>query len=455
MLFCVFPIFHKLNNNYNLKGINLKIMDIPWWQLIVTLICLIIYAYFSATETAFTSFNKIKIKMLAEKGDKRAELALDLAENFDTLISTILIGNTLVNTLSASMATIFFTKLLFNLDEDISALIASVVMTLVVLIFSELSPKTMAKNAPDKFVLFSAPIIKVIKYLFSPLTYLLQKWQSLLAKIFKPQEDTGMTEEELISIIEEAEEDGGIDEEEGTLIKSAIEFGDLEVGDIFTPRIDITSLPITADKDTVAKTFTESGYSRIPVYEGDLDNVVGILYYKDFYALAKDKNISLEEIIKPVIYVAKTQNVNDLMKDLQEKQLHMAVVTDEYGSTAGIVTLEDILEEIVGDIWDEHDEIIEEIKEIGDGEYEVSGMTNIEKLFDVLDMPLDEELDASTANGWAMTVLERIPEEGDTFECGGLKVDVLKMDGRRIETLHIVDERPSDEDEDDPEEEDD
>ena len=430
-------------------------MDIPWWQLIVTLICLIIYAYFSATETAFTSFNKIKIKMLAEKGNKRAQLALDLADNFDTLISTILIGNTLVNTLSASMATIFFTKLLFNLDEDISALIASVVMTLVVLIFSELSPKTMAKNAPDKFVLFSAPIIKIIKYIFSPLTYLLQKWQGLLAKIFKPQEDTGMTEEELISIIEEAEEDGGIDEEEGTLIKSAIEFGDLEVGDIFTPRIDITSLPITADKDTVAKTFTESGYSRIPVYEGDLDNVVGILYYKDFYALAKDKNTSLEEIIKPVIYVAKTQNVNDLMKELQEKQLHMAVVTDEYGSTAGIVTLEDILEEIVGDIWDEHDEIIEEIKEIGDGEYEVSGMTNIEKLFDVLDMPLDDEMDASTANGWAMTVLERIPEEGDTFECGGLKVDVLKMDGRRIETLRIVDERPSDEDKDESDEDDD
>ena len=422
-------------------------MDIPWWQLIVTLICLIIYAYFSATETAFTSFNKIKIKMLAEKGNKRAQLALDLADNFDTLISTILIGNTLVNTLSASMATIFFTKLLFNLDEDISALIASVVMTLVVLIFSELSPKTMAKNAPDKFVLFSAPIIKIIKYIFSPLTYLLQKWQGLLAKIFKPQEDTGMTEEELISIIEEAEEDGGIDEEESSLIKSAIEFGDLEVGDIFTPRIDITSLPVTADKNTVEKVFTESGYSRIPVYENDLDNVLGILYYKDFFALAHENNVNITEILKPVIFVAKTQKVNDLMKDLQEKQLHMAVVTDEYGSTAGIVTLEDILEEIVGDIWDEHDEIVEEIKDLGDGEYEVSGMANIEKLFDELEIELDEELDAATANGWAMAVLERIPEEGDVFEYNGLSVKVLQMDGRRIQTLHIVDTRPTDEDE--------
>lgn len=430
-------------------------MDIPWWQLIVTLVCLVIYAYFSATETAFTTFNRIKMKMMAEKGDKRAATVLELSENFDTLISTILIGNTLVNTLSASMATIFFTKLLKNLDEDISALIASVIMTVVVLVFSELSPKTLAKNAPDKFALFSAPIIKVIQGALKPLTFLFQKWQTLLSKVFKPQEDTGMTEEELISIIEEAQEDGGIDEEESTLIKSAIEFGDLEVGDIFTPRIDITALPSNADKDTVARTFSESGYSRIPVYEGDIDNVVGILYYKDFYSLVKDKNVAIDEIIKPVIYVAKTQKVNDLMKELQEKQLHLAVVMDEYGSTAGIVTLEDILEEIVGDIWDEHDEIIEEIKEISDGEYEVSGMTNIEKLFDELDLPFDDELDAATANGWAMAVLERIPEEGDSFEHMGLKVNVLKMDGKRIETLHIVDERPSDDDDHGDDEDDD
>ena len=422
-------------------------------EIAIILICLVFSAYFSATETAFSTFNRIKIKMMAEKGNKKAELVLKLSEDYDTLISTILIGNNIVNTLAASMATIFFGKLIVN--QDLAALVSTASLTILVLIFGEISPKTMAKNAPDKFCMFSAPIINVIKYILWIFSYVFQKWQALLTKVFKPEEDKGMTEEELISIIEEAEEDGGIDEEEGTLIKSAIEFGDLEVGDIFTPRIDITSLPITADKDTVANTFTESGYSRIPVYEGDLDNVVGILYYKDFYALAKDKNTSLEEIIKPVIYVAKTQNVNDLMKELQEKQLHMAVVTDEYGSTAGIVTLEDILEEIVGDIWDEHDEIIEEIKEIGDGEYEVSGMTNIEKLFDVLDMPLDDEMDASTANGWAMTVLERIPEEGDTFECGGLKVDVLKMDGRRIETLHIVDERPSDEDKDESDEDDD
>ena len=421
-------------------------MNFPIWQLAIILSCLVLSAYFSATETAFSTFNRIRLKTIAEKGDKKAALVLDLAEDYDRLISAILVGNNIVNILAASMATLLFQALISN--QELAATIATATLTILVLVFGEVSPKTIAKNSPDKFAMFSAPIIKAIKFILTPFTFLFQKWQNLLAKIFKPEEDTGITEEELISIIEEAEEEGDIDEEEGSLIKSAIEFGDLEVGDIFTPRIDITALPTSADKDTVAKTFSESGYSRIPVYEGDLDNVVGILYYKDFYSLVKDKNVTIEEIIKPVIYVAKTQNVNDLMKELQEKQLHLAVVTDEYGSTAGIVTLEDILEEIVGDIWDEHDEIVEEIKEIADGEYEVSGMTNIEKLFDELDIPYDDELDASTANGWAMAVLEKIPEEGDSFEHGGLKVDVLKMDGRRIETLHIVDERPSEDDAD-------
>ena len=414
--------------------------------LVIILICIILSAYFSATETAFSTFNRIRVKNMAEKGNKKAAVALKLADNYDSLISTILIGNNIVNILSASLATLFFTGLIKS-NPDLAATVSTVVLTLVVLMFGEISPKTMAKNSPDAFVLFSAPIIKVLVVFFTPLNFVISKWQALLAKLTKNDDDKGMTEEELISIIEEAEEDGGIDEEESSLIKSAIEFGDLEVGDIFTPRIDITSLPVTADKNTVEKVFTESGYSRIPVYENDLDNVLGILYYKDFFALAHENSVNITEILKPVIFVAKTQKVNDLMKDLQEKQLHMAVVTDEYGSTAGIVTLEDILEEIVGDIWDEHDEIVEEIKDLGDGEYEVSGMANIEKLFDELEIELDEELDAATANGWAMAVLERIPEEGDVFEYNGLSVKVLQMDGRRIQTLHIVDTRPTDEDE--------
>ena len=414
--------------------------------LIIIIVCIIMSAYFSATETAFSTFNRIRMKTYAEKGNKRAASALKLAENYDSLISTILIGNNIVNILSASLGTLFFTGLLTSDKADLAATLSTVVLTVVVLIFGEITPKSMAKNSPEKFVLFSTPIIKFFYIILFPFTFIFRKWQQLLAKLSKNDDDKGMTEEELISIIEEAEEEGDIDEEESSLIKSAIEFGDLEVGDIFTPRIDITALPAGADKARAAAVFCESGYSRIPVYEGDVDNVIGILYYKDFYSLAYNKPTTINSILKPAIYVAKTQKVNDLMKELQDKQLHMAIVTDEYGSTAGLVTLEDILEEIVGDIWDEHDEIIEEIKQIGDKEYEVSGMANLEKLFDELDLPMDEELDVATANGWAMAIIEKIPDVGDTFEYRGLNVEVLKMDGRRIETLHIVDSRESEDD---------
>ena len=423
-------------------------------MLIIILLCVVMSAYFSATETAFNTFNRIRVKNLAEKGNKRAARALALAENYDTLISTILIGNNIVNILGASLATLYFTNLLAGgAAAQFATTISTAVMTIIVLTFGEISPKTIAKQAPEKFVLFSTPFISALVVVFKPLSFIFKQLQNLLSKIFKADEDQGMTEEELISIIEEAAEDGNIDEEESTLIKSAIEFNELEVGDIFTPRIDITAVRSDISKEELAKVFTESGYSRIPIYEDDLDNIHGIVYYKDFFSDAHTTNIPISEIVKPVMYVTKTQKINDLLKDLQEKQMHLAVVTDEYGSTAGIVTLEDILEEIVGEIWDEHDEIIEEIKEIGEGEYIVSGMANLEKLFEELDIEIDEELDAMTVNGWAMSILDRIPEEGDSFEELGLTVKVLKMDGRRIEDLHILDNRSAESDEDDDESE--
>ena len=418
--------------------------------LVIIVICVIMSAYFSATETAFSTFNKIRVKTMAEKGNKKAALALKLEDNYDSLISTILIGNNIVNILAASLGTLFFTGILAS-NADIAATVSTVVLTVVVLVFGEISPKTIAKNMPEKFVLFSAPMINFIRIILTPFNFIFKAWQSLLSKIFKSSDDKGMTEEELISIIEEAEEEGGIDEEESSLIKSAIEFGDLEVSDIFTPRRDITALPADADKATIAKTFADSGYSRIPIYEDDLDNVIGILYYKDFYTKAYGKNAPITDIIKPVMFVATTQQVNELMKELQERQLHLAVVTDEYGSTAGIVTLEDILEEIVGEIWDEHDEVIEEIKEIGEKEYIVSGKANTDKLFDLLDINVDEESDLVTINGWAMEALGRLPEVGDVFEEHGLKVEVLELDGRRIENVHVTDLREDESEENDDE----
>ncbi len=415
-------------------------------HIIIIVVCVILSAYFSATETAFSTFNRIRIKNMAEKGNKKAALVLKLADNYDSLISTILIGNNIVNILASAMGTLLFAKLIVN--QDLAATVSTAVLTVVILVFGEISPKTMAKNSPESFVLFSAPIINFLYIILTPFNLIFRGWQKLLAKLFKKEDDQGMTEEELISIIEEAEEDGDIDKEESDLIKSAIEFGDLEVGDIFTPRIDVTGLPKDATKETVAKTFAESGYSRLPVYEGDIDNIVGILYYKDFYTTAYKTSVSLDEIIKPVIFVAKTQPVNELMKELQEKQLHMAIVTDEFGSTAGIVTLEDILEEIVGEIWDEHDEIVEEIKELGEKEYIVSGKANTEKLFSLFDIDTEEEIEAVTVGGWAMEVLGKIPEVGDSFEEYGLAVEVVEMDGRRVENVHVTDVRASEDEED-------
>lgn len=417
----------------------------PALQIAIIVFCIIMSGYFSATETAFSTFNKIRVKGIAEKGNKKAETALKLSEDYDTLISAILIGNNIVNILGTSLATMLFVALLRS--NDLGATVSTVVMTVTILIFGEISPKTIAKKKPEAFVLFSAPIMKTIMLIFTPFTFLFKLWQNFIQKLFKSEEEQGITEEELVSIIEEAEESGDIDKEESTLIKSAIEFNDLEVGDIFTPRIDITAVPSTATKEEIASVFTESGYSRLPVYENDIDNIIGLVYYKDFFPFNNEKNLSLDEIIKPVIYVAKSQRINELLKELQSKQLHLAVVMDEFGSTAGIVTLEDILEEIVGEIWDEHDEIVEEIKEVGEKEYIISGMTNISKFFDLFD--IDQECEASTVNGWITTIIGRLPEVSDSFEELGLQVEVLEMDGKRIENVKVVDARHSEDDEED------
>lgn len=413
----------------------------PALYIVIIVICVIMSAYFAATETAFMTFNRIRIKNAAEKGNKKARLVMKLDENYDTMISTILVVNNIVNILASSMGTLLFVAILKgSAFESWSSAISTAVLTVVILTFGEISPKTVAKKMPESFVMFSAPIINIFIYLFMPLTFLFKQLQVLLMKIFKSSDDQGITEEELISIVEEAEEDGEIDKEESDLIKSAIEFNDLEVGDIFTPRIDIVAVSKNATREDMHKLFTESGYSRLPVYDGDLDNVIGILYYKDFYT---KEFTSVEQIIKPVIYVAKTQKINDLLKELQNKQRHLAVVMDEFGSTAGIVTLEDIVEEIVGDIWDEHDEKVLELEQVSEKEYIVSGKANISKLFDTLE--IDEEPNVHTVNGWTMTVLGRIPAEGDSFESSGLCVKVLKMDGKRIANVHVTDVRDKEE----------
>lgn len=409
-------------------------------KIVIILFCIVMSAYFSATETAFSTFNRIRIKNLAEKGNKRAAKVLKLADKYDTLLSTILIGNNIVNILASSLATLLFIDILKGgAFENWSSAISTAILTIIILTFGEISPKTVAKKKPESFALFSAPLINALVYILTPLTFIFSHLQKFLQKVFKSDDDDAIIEEELISMVEEAEEDGSFDKEESDLIKSAIEFADLDASDIFTPRIEITAIPKSATNEEIERVFTESGYSRLPVYEEDIDNVVGILYYKDFYT-AEFENIS--EILKPVTFVAMTQKINDIMKELQEKQLHMAIVMDEFGSTAGLVTLEDVIEEIVGEIWDEHDEKVVDIQRIGEKEYIASGMANLSRLFDELE--IKEEVDAQTVNGWAMAELEKIPEVGDRFEFSGIEVEVLQMDGRRIENLRITDQRKFD-----------
>jgi len=421
----------------------------PASQILIIIFCIIMSAYFSATETAFSTFNRIRVKNLAEKGNKNAALVLKLADNYDTLISTILIGNNIVNILASSITTILFIDLLKNTSAaNLASTISTAVLTIVILTFGEITPKTIAKKMPEAFTMFSAPIINVIYIILFPFSFIFRQLQKLIAKLSKNNNEQGITEEELISIIEEAEEDGDIDESEGSLIKSVIEFNDLEVSDIFTPRIDITAVSASAPREEIEKVFSESGYSRLPVYVGDLDNVVGILYYKDFYNSPFN---TIEEILKPVFYVSKSKRINDLLKELQSKQRHLAIVMDEFGSTAGIVTLEDILEEIVGEIWDEHDEKVEEIELVGEDEYIVSGMANISKLFDVLE--IDEEPDVQTVNGWCMDLLQKVPEKGDKYENEELSLEVVKMDGLRIEKVRIKDLRKNTNDEEEKDDE--
>ena len=409
-------------------------------SVLIIIFCVLFSGYFSATETAFSSLNRIRVKNLAEKGDKKAKLVLDLLENFDSLLSTILIGNNIVNIACASVATLLFVKLL---GEEQGPSVATIVITIVVLIFGEVTPKSIAKENPEKFAMFAAPFLNVLMIILTPFNFLFIQWKKLISKIFHTENDYSITEEELLTIVEEAEQEGRIDEQESSLIRSAIEFSEQEAIDILTPRIDIVGVSYDATKEEIAQIFEETNYSRLPVYKESIDHIIGILYQKDFYNL-DDEETSFEHIIRPAMFITESKKIGELLQELQQKKSHIAIVLDEYGGTTGIVTLEDILEELVGEIWDEHDEVINEIEKISDTEYIVHGSTNLEDLFEVLDMGMKineevEEMEVVTVSGWVMEeVLERIPTKGDVGTWQNLKVTVLEMDENRVEKIKLV-----------------
>lgn len=403
----------------------------------IAIIILIMFsAYFSATETAFTSVNRIRIKNLAGNGDKRAKRVLELTDKYDSLLSTILIGNNIVNILITVIATLLFVELYGSLGPTI----ATVVTTVLILIFGEITPKSLAKEIPEKTSMGFGGSIRFIMMIFTPLNFLFSAWKKLVAKAFKMDVEQGITEEELLTMVEEAETEGGLDEERSELIQNAIEFNGLEAWDILTPRVDVAAIEVDTCKDDILKLFRDTGFSRIPVYDDDIDNILGVLNQKDFHNYIYGTSADIREYVAPVVFIPETMKLPVILKKMQTTKTHMAVVIDEYGGLAGIVTLEDILEELVGEIYDEHDTVIsQEIMPLYDGSYRVKGSANVEKLFDFFDV--DDYIDPVTVNGWVVLELDKLPETGDYFEYKSeeklFKVRVTKADERKALEINL------------------
>lgn len=417
-------------------------MDSTCIAIIVALVILVLMsAWFSSTETAYSSVNKIRLKSKAEDGNLRAQKALALLDQYDKLLSCILIGNNIVNLTAASLGTVLFTRLY----PVYGAAISTAVLTVVVLIFGEITPKTMAKDKPEKFCMRAVPILHVLLFILTPLHLFFGLFSKVAMKVFHTSEEEGITEEELITMVEEAESEGGLEHHESELIRAAIEFNDMEVEEILTPRVDIVAAPDTVTMEELAVLFAESSYSRIPIYHTSIDNIVGLVHEKDFFSARYHNHTDVASLISKVFYTTGSAKISDLLRLLQIRKSHMAVVVDDYGGTMGIVTLEDILEELVGEIWDEHDEVIEEFKPQEDGSYLISCTANLDDLFDRFSIRATD-IDSASISGWVMDQLGRLPVEGDRFIYENLDVTVTRLDHRRILEIRVA-EIPEEDDE--------
>lgn len=414
-------------------------------KIIGVLILLMMSAFFSATETAFTSLNRIRIKNMANDGDHRAKRVLEVAEGYDNLLSTILVGNNLVNIAMAAMVTVIFLEM-YPLH---GATIATAVTTVVVLIFGEISPKSLAKENPEKWAMSSVGILRILIAVLTPVNKLFSLWKKLLAKIFHMAENSPITEDELITLVEEAETEGGINEEQSELIQNAIEFNELEAWDVLTPRVNMVAMEVDESQEEISELFLSTGFSRLPVYDGDMDNIMGVLNQKDFHNHIKGTDTPVSTYVKPVIFVAGSIKISQLLKKLQKAKTHIAIIVDEYGGTSGLVTMEDIIEELVGEIYDEHDrEETQDIIQMQDGTYRVLSNTNLDKMFEYFDV--EEEVDVTTVNGWVCLALDKLPEVGDkfTYEADYKHFDVVvtKADEKKsLEINMVVREIPDEE----------
>ena len=388
-------------------------MDDGSITLLAALIILVAFsAFFSASETAFSSLNQIRLKSRAEDGDTSAARVLAMAEKYDKLLSTILIGNNIVNIAAASIGTIIFTKML---GAERGATVSTMVLTVVVLIFGEVTPKSLAKEMPETVATAVAPVLSLLMLVFTPLTWLFSQWKRFLGHFVHSTEEDTITEGELMTMVSEAENDGELTDRESELIRSAIEFDDVEVEEILTPRVDVIAVEDDLPLEEVAQTFAESGYSRLPVYH--------------------DK---LEDLVKPTLYTTGSTQISQLLRTLREQHHHMAVVVDEYGGTEGIITLEDILEELVGEIWDEHDAVTEDFRRQSDGSWIVLGSAGVDDLYERLGLPEDEDIDSNTVNGLVQEKTCRLPKVGDRFTLGSYDGVVTRTAKRRVTEVRLT-----------------
>ena len=405
-------------------------------------------AFFSASETAFSSLNQIRLKSRAEDGDSSAARVLAMAEQYDKLLSTILIGNNIVNIAAASIGTILFTQML---GAERGATMSTIVLTIIVLIFGEVTPKSLAKEMPEKVATAVSPFLVLLMALMTPLTWLFTQWKKLLGHFVHSGEADTITEGELMTMVSEAENDGELTDRESELIRSAIEFDDVEVEEILTPRVDVVAVEDDIPLEELAQTFAESGYSRLPVYHGTIDNIIGVVHEKDFYIARLKKATKIDDLVVPTLYTTGSTQISQLLRTLREQHHHLAVVVDEYGGTEGIITLEDILEELVGEIWDEHDEVTEDFRKQSDGSWLGSGSASVDDLYEELDLPEEEDIDSNTVNGLVQEKTCHLPKVGDRFTLGEYDGVVTRTAKRRVTEVRLTPAAPAEDAEKDDE----
>ena len=404
--------------------------------LVCLLFLIVLSAFFSATETAFTSVNRPRLKARANDGNKLAAKVLTVVDNFDRILYTLLIGNNIVNITASTIGTLLFIELI---GEELGATISTIVLTLTVLTFGEILPKTFAKQFPERYAELSYNLLRFFMIILYPLCAIFSGLKFVISKIFKFENKDKINEEELLNIVEEATEDGSLDDNESELISSAIEFHDSEVGEILIPRVNVVAVPYDMPLEDIKKVFFKNAYSRLPVYNKTIDHIVGMIHERDLL-IALDKGATnISSIIKKTAIATEHMKISTLLANMQKSKLHMAVVVDEYGGTLGIVTMEDILEELVGEIWDEHDEVVNYFEKVSENTYLVDGNADLGDFFELFSIETEEdEFDSQTVGGWVLERTGELPKRNQSFTFEHLQIIITKCSTRRVFELKVI-----------------